>query len=198
MSQNRISNYRETVVPAHTLLHALIEFAQEVAPEFDRDPTCGLEDIGLLFWDEIYYYDSTPKNVIPFAATGGDGVHYSLLVRQGVCELDWPVVMTVPVGAGKLDNWILGENLLDFLHLGCHIGYFGLEGLAYEDRSKVIADFDIADDQLDHFPEKLDILRRVRAKFSLERWSNVEKKIYDLQVRYHHCLDITLSDQRDE
>jgi hypothetical protein len=199
MGADRISDYRKTLVPAHSLLRALMDFSQEVSQEFERDPTCGLDDIGLLFWEEIYYYESTPKNAIPFAVTGGDGVHYSLLVRQGICVTDWPVVMTVPVGAGKLENWVMGENLLDFLNLGCHTGYFGLEGLAYEDdRSEVVAHFGIVDDQLDHWPEKLDLLKRLRAKFELDRWSNVEKKIYDLQSRFHHCLDVIPFDQRGQ
>lgn len=80
---------------------------------------------------EKWGYDSTPVNSQSFAHTGGDGVHFGLIdLGVGISE-DSPVVMTVPMAANP-KNVILGENLFDFLCLGCESGYFMLEQLSYD------------------------------------------------------------------
>jgi len=81
---------------------------------------------------EINRYDPTPRNTTLFGWTGGDGVHFSLLEISDTIQ---PIVMTVPTrfsnSIGDF-NWILGENLNEFLSLGYYNGWFYLENLCYD------------------------------------------------------------------
>ena len=89
----------------------------------------GLACVGLHLDDSPAVYGDTPTNCAPFAYTGGDGCHFSLLQTESVDSSDSPVVLTVPCSPANL---IVGSNLWEFLSLGCHRGYFGLEQLAYK------------------------------------------------------------------
>lgn len=93
------------------------------------------DPIGLLLslpLEPSIYHSCAPSNVLSFATTRGNGVHFSLLLLDGVVSEDSPVVMTVPMAADENTNVIVGENLRDFLALGCRRGYFILEQLAYD------------------------------------------------------------------
>jgi hypothetical protein len=72
----------------------------------------------------------SPTNVLRFAETGGD-VQFGLLLLDGTLSEDSPVIMTAPMAIGDETNFVVGENLGDFLALGCRRGYFILEQLAY-------------------------------------------------------------------
>ena len=78
----------------------------------------GLGSIGLGFCRKLmpnYYESWTPNNCWTFAGTGGDGVHFSLLERDGRIRDDSPVVVTQPAG---FRSCIVGESLYDFLCFG--------------------------------------------------------------------------------
>ena len=82
--------------------------------------------------DKTFRYDSSPINTEVFATTGGDGVHYSILE---ISEKIQPVVMTVPMNFGdsmRDYNWIIGENLIEFLSIGYFNGWFPIEQLCYD------------------------------------------------------------------
>jgi len=81
-------------------------------------------------------YNFTPTNSSTFAGTGGDGVHFGLLHINGEVSDDSPVVMTVPMMFEEA-NVVLGENLLEFLRLGCQVGYFDLEQLVYDKQEAI-------------------------------------------------------------
>jgi hypothetical protein len=74
-------------------------------------------------WD----YHCTPVNGLTFGATGGDGIHLSILTSGPAAGA---VVLTVP--PGDPDNIVLGADFASFLRLG----YFGcfawLEVLAFD------------------------------------------------------------------
>lgn len=75
----------------------------------------------------------TPTNVYPFAVTGGEDTHFSLLIQgEGVTESS-PVVLTVPHSGGEAEesNFIVGDNLHEFLCLGYYRGFFSLEQMAF-------------------------------------------------------------------
>ena len=81
--------------------------------------------------DQTFRYNPTPKNTVVFARTGVDGVHFSILQLNNEIQ---PVVMTVPMNFGGFINeynWILAENLNEFLSLGYFNGWFPLEQLCY-------------------------------------------------------------------
>jgi len=76
------------------------------------------------------YYWCTPKEALTFAATGGDGVHYSYLSSSNLSSSVVPVVMTLP--AAEKHNLVVAENIDEFLGLGYHVGWFGLEQIVYQ------------------------------------------------------------------
>lgn len=135
-------------------------------------------------------YHVTPVNSEPFANTGGDGVHYSLLdLGRGPSDAS-PVVMTVPMNPDK-PNLIVGRDSHDFMCLGCRTGYFWLEQLTY-DRQETIAHLQAPDPGkikelwFDGRPSStqkhlLDLLTR---SFQLTPWDRVAEHLDDLQREY--------------
>ena len=116
----------------HPLLRRLRRLKKEAARRFPDELFPGFERLGLRFdrkLDQSRYSDYTPLNCRTFADTGGDGVHFSLLVLDNLICNSSPVVLTVPPAGVSL---VVGEDLFDFLCLGAHRGYFALEQLAYE------------------------------------------------------------------
>ena len=91
----------------------------------DADPM-GAEHAGLLRAPELRPsgYPQTPEACLPFAWTGGDGVHFSQAPGGAV-------IMTVPM-CPDTPNLALGDNLREFLALGLPEGFFMLEALAYD------------------------------------------------------------------
>ncbi len=109
------------------LVEQLYEFDKQVAKRTFRHPESGLHGLcglglGLMQPPERSYYWCTPTNVLTFAATGGDGVHYSLLIEGDSVDDDSPVIMTLPANMGF--SYGVGENLQRFLQFGYHCGYF--------------------------------------------------------------------------
>jgi hypothetical protein len=106
---------------------------ETAARELTRPPSDpGFGELGLILYselDEFRYGTFTPGNCHTFAHTGGNGVHFSFLTLKGRVDEQCPVVVTNPAAGGL--NFVVGENLHDFLGLGCHRGYFALEQLAY-------------------------------------------------------------------
>ncbi|QIG53265.1 hypothetical protein G6N82_03060 [Altererythrobacter sp. BO-6] len=92
----------------------------------------GLDSFGLLFLETPgpSHYEETPKNCSVFASTGGDGVHYSFLDLGNGISGACPIVMTVPMA--EAPNRVVGRDLLHFLGLGLHSGYFVLEQLQHD------------------------------------------------------------------
>lgn len=88
-----------------------------------------LEAIGLspVFPPERLEYRTTPRNSLTFASTGGDGVHFGVLVDSPDVA---PIVMTVPMMFDR-PNVIVGGSFHEFLRLGARCDYFCLEELAY-------------------------------------------------------------------
>jgi hypothetical protein len=119
----------------HPLLDALRDFDAEAAQRFPADFDNGLGQMGLLLHPRLENcgYWCTPKNSLTFASTGGDGVHFSFIVQSDEIVEDSPVIVTVPANFGEPEdaNFIVADNLRNFLRFGLHRGYFALEQLAY-------------------------------------------------------------------
>lgn len=118
-------------------------------------------------------YSATPAGAIPFASTGGDGVHFSIVPTGGA----WPVVMTAPM-AFTSPNHVVGADLREFLALGCRIGYFRLERLAYSwGRQELIS---MLQTTTEPDPAEQNLLAALVAEFDLEPWPNVEARLTEL------------------
>lgn len=178
------------VMPHNALLRDLIAFADELGGSCGQNHNTVLDDAGLMFSDELTHYDNTPLNVHPFATTGGDGVHYSLLAIEGTVSESSPVVMTVPM-AFDHPNHVIGENLREFMNLGCFSGYFSIEGIAYDYcREEELRRLERHQEPDDAWPEKLRLLRLMRERFSLRPWPQVRSRLAELQARLAPSLVI--------
>ncbi len=195
MTNIRYSTYQKDLIPRHKLLAELIVFSTEIRNHLSHLECSNLDDIGLLFWDQLGYYPCTPTNSIPFATTGGDGVHFGLVPISYLDASKWPVVMTVPMaGHENSANLIVGRDLHDFLCLGCHYGFFALESIAYPYcAQEALSELAMSDDELDHWEQKLELLRELRKRFKLSRWESIEKKLNQLQTEFrpHLIIDET-------
>jgi len=119
----------------HPALARLWSLTEQPLPEADEAYNSYFDSIGLLLPWPLQpggYEWCAPSNVLRFAETGGDGVYFGLLLLDGELSEDSPVVMTVPMAMEGSNNFIVGENLRDFLALGSRRGYFFLEQLAYK------------------------------------------------------------------
>ena len=105
-----------------------------MGPRFSLSPEAVLGDCGLRL--EIppipNYIDwCTPRNVMTFATTGCDSVHYSYLVDGRLPDSACPIVMTLPC-VNEL-SWVIAENFQEFFDYGYYVGWRELEQLYYED-----------------------------------------------------------------
>ncbi|MEO0895307.1 MAG: hypothetical protein AAFY71_02730 [Bacteroidota bacterium] len=82
-----------------------------------------------------FRYDCTPINAVPFAQTGGNGVHFSLLNGKNEKGYSGPIVMTSPMADEY--NIIVSEDFEEFFSLGYYNGWFALEEIAYNLRNAV-------------------------------------------------------------
>jgi hypothetical protein len=185
-------DWRAILLPKHRLLQELVAFHDEIAARTGCDDA--LDDIGLLLDDEPYRYDMTPRNAAPFVTTGGNGCHYSLLMLEDRPPEHYPIVLTVPMALHEDKsryNHIVGEDLGEFLNLGCYFGYFALEGLAFDNlHGETILDLGNAHPLGDEWPERLELLAELRQRFDLKPWPDVAGRLRQLKKQYYDLLDV--------
>ena len=158
----------------------LWSLAERVAVQSDVDPGCVFEDVGLLLHHEPvqWEYSSTPVNSVTFASTGGDGVHYGCVDDSGG---EGFVVMTVPMGFDH-PNVVVGADMVDFLRLGYHCGYFVLEQLSY-----VGLDWPGIDMGSGYGD---DLLRALRTEFDLTPHEEPAAHLAELQIRFGSLVEV--------
>ncbi len=145
----------------------------------DAFAPCGL---GLLAPSEAYPYWCTPTNVVVFANTGGDGVHYSHFqerARDAAC----PIVMTVPLaGSTPVEcNLVVGESFEEFLNIGYYVGWFSLEQLVYE-RAWALSYFGAPDPEQDDWCTPR--LKFAREELCIVPRPPTEKRLAELATKY--------------
>lgn len=169
------------------LKNAVQECAKEIKEEF---PNLFFDFAGIIPDDEIFRYDCTPLNTTIFARTGGDGVHYSFLE---ISETLQPIVMTVPMNFGtsiKDYNWILGDNLNEFLSLGYFNGWFPLEQLCHKkEQDWVIRFYEKENDDKEYQSEgDIQFVRKLRTKLNFEHIPLNLDRIKKLEEMYFEQL----------
>jgi hypothetical protein len=111
----------------HPLLQRLHEVDRHIREHFTLPQYAdeGVGAVGLILRQTLANggYWCSPRNALEFAHTGGDGDHYSLLIKDGIIDESSPVVLTQPPEGA---NIVVGESLYDFLCFGMHGGYFSL------------------------------------------------------------------------
>ena len=184
-------------------LDKLWSIADKEVEKTKRDFSLVFDPIGLMLIRPLAkkYYSSTPINSLSFAQTGGNGVHFSLVLLSGNVSEDSPVVMTVPMNYGKV-NLIVGETLIEFLSLGERLGYFFLEQLVYNEaetiewllnpREFISKEYGVNPSGSfppDSFREQERLLSILREGFELKPWSNLKKRLDELQNKFLGMLE---------
>jgi hypothetical protein len=152
-------------------------------PDPDWDTT--FESIGLFLTAPPHHggYFCTPVNSLEFASTGGDGVHYSLLAIEGAYSDVSPVIMTVPMSMCDTPNLVVGENLKEFLALGCRFGYFCLEQLVY-DPDATLAELETRRFDPDIGETERLLLNKISSHFNIAPWADPRRRLQELASRY--------------
>ncbi|MEK4439009.1 hypothetical protein [Paenibacillus sp. FSL K6-2862] len=144
------------------LLQQLMEWERSFAHEVEY-----LEEPSGLFLGLDYSQDGyfcTPVDSIPFARTGGDGIHFALLTDfGGVKDLEEAVVIRVsPMDTERVR--IIANNINDFFAL-----HFYNESLAWNE-------FQSEDQYLDHLKEE-QTMDRNSEWFDYDRWKFEKGKV---------------------
>lgn len=162
------------------------ELATETKSEF---PNLYFDYAGMIpINDKTFRYDSSPINTEVFATTGGDGVHYSILE---ISEKIQPVVMTVPMNFGdsmRDYNWIIGENLNEFLSIGYFNGWFPIEQLCYDNEWAI--DFYSKENMEEDYQNDADIqfVKKLRSKFGYDHVPLNNERLNELADNYFQYL----------
>jgi hypothetical protein len=145
-------------------------------------------EVGLILRSPVGRLDyyCTPVSCCTFGVTGVDGVHFSLLAIDGDIEEDSPIVMTVPMAFDQ-PNVVVGDNLHDFLCLGCRVGYSVLAQIAGAKAHKLV-DVGANSYSDDLSPSEIAILTLLSADLRLKPWSNPEHRLMELAREYLPAL----------
>ena len=144
--------------------------------------------------DASRYAQATPANCRTFASTGGEGVHFSFLLQDGMVRENSPVIVTIPA---MPPSYVVGENLFDFLCLGSLRGFFALEELAYNQELTLKAftepEWTSTDSRCKAMGFFLDgeaklLLRFLTDELALRPWKNAAR-FAQLQEQYSRLLE---------
>ena len=172
-------------------LQELWDLAAELAQE-NEETSMVFDSVGLCLQMPLvnYAYHCTPVNSSTFATTRGDGVHFGLLHIDGEVIEKSPIIMTVPCNFGGEYNFVVGNDLHDFLCLGCRTGYFSLEDLVWE-REELINELKTPNAQ-SHKDARL--LQHLVTAFDLRPWNSFETKLEQLKKKYLPLLQLPPED----
>lgn len=177
---------REKIIELAEFRKVVEELANETRNEF---PNLFFDYAGLIpINDKSFRYDSSPINTEIFAATGGDGVHFSILV---ISEEIQPVVMTVPMvfGDSMRDfNRIIGKNLHEFLSLGYYNGWFYMEQLCYN--NEWVIDFYSKENLEENYQNEAEVqfVKKIRSKFGYGHIPLNNERLHELEDNYFQYL----------
>jgi hypothetical protein len=105
-------NYGKYEVPP--TLNTLIKLEKEL----DHEGYSMWEVLGFTFEDSHYRYFNTPSDVVVFAMTGGDGIHYGFLTDYGTAaDLEnAPIVEVSPMSFDRPVK-VVANNLKEFIRI---------------------------------------------------------------------------------
>ncbi len=174
--------------------------ANEARRRFPARLVQGFDCLGLIMDRKLVNggYWCTPINSLQFAATGGEGTHFSFLLDGERIDDNTPILATVPNPAEQC-NFVVGDSLFDFLCLGCHRGYFGLEQLASDARRTVGAFSSrrwVPETDADWWfglgvnSDQQPVLDFLRKRLALRPWRNAWSKFCRLQRQHLPRLEL--------
>jgi hypothetical protein len=169
-------------------LRSLRAVVARVAAAHRVQPYEAIWPLGFELLDDLenFGYHCSPVNSLAFGATGGDGVHLSLL--------DGPpspgaIVVTTPTADNP--NSVIAESFADFLRLGYHGGFGWLEELGHS-REDLQAKYTAKPGGLSAAAR--DLLGEIRSTFNLLPYEDVAAHLAALEEHTAHLL---LPDQEE-
>ena len=173
----------------HPLLERLHDVDQHIRKTFKlpRWADAGVGSVGLILYQKLENggYWCSPKNASTFATTGGDGDHYSLLIKDGVINETSPVVLTWP---SEGEQTIVGASLYDFLCFGMHGGYFQVLA-GHTDVPDVKAHELLFHSHVEDYQQE--VLAYMTAQLDLKPWPHAERSVrfQSLQSDFRPLVD---------
>lgn len=145
-------------LPAY--LCKLHHVANDAATKFGSSPDAVFDPCGLILDLPPVQgpYWCTPTNVVTFASTGGDGVHYSYLKHFDSSDGKLPIIMTLP--CADENNIVIAESFEEFFNLGYFVGWFSLEQLVYQEERAISYFANPDEEQRDYAEDRLEFLRK--------------------------------------
>ncbi|RGE41425.1 hypothetical protein DZC30_18540 [Comamonas testosteroni] len=188
-----------TAIPAP--LQTLYDAAANIGMQFEMSPEAVLDYCGLLLEipPQRNYIDwCTPRNVLTFATTGGDSVHYSYLVDERLPEGVCPIVMTLPCvydtltgpdgqSVTKALSWVIAESFQEFFDYGYYVGWFSLEQMYYDEQEGPAYFLQPSEDFGDIGTQQLPLLHRA---LNMKPVPPTLERFAQLQQKYGALLDI--------
>lgn len=140
-------------------------------------------------------YCQAPLNSVKFARTGGDGIHYSFLVLDGHWSELSPVILTYPWRDPDCRNFVVANDLTEFLRLGIRRGYFALWAAVPNERGVAHDPAYLRELESGEFPEDIEpgerkALKRLARRFRLDPLDGVAERLAELRRRYQPLLQI--------
>ncbi len=138
------------------------------------------------------YYWCTPINCRVFAYTGSGGTHFSFLSNEGFVDDTSPVIATLPSDLGC--TVVVGENLLDFLCLGCLRGFYCIEQINHKPNHPLFNSQNFQPNErqarsgFETNEAKEAILNYLRDELSLKPWSDVTNRLAFLEEKYAELI----------
>jgi hypothetical protein len=163
-------------------LDTLRRLVADVAKACKTEPYEVIIDLGFELLDppENFGYHCTPVNALTFGATGGDGVHLSLLDGE---PCNGAVVLTTPNGDNP--NAVVAETFGDFLRLGYFGGWGWLEQLGYVPNPATLQSQYSQEVELAKPARRL--IQDLRSTFALEPFGDVAAHFARLQKYTGGC-----------
>jgi hypothetical protein len=168
-------------------LQTLYDAAAAIGPQFGLSPEAVLGTAACGWRSPVPSYIGwcTPRNVMTFATTGCDSVHYSYLVDERLPGSVCPIVMTLPC-VNEL-SWVIAENFQEFFDYGYYVGWRELEQLYYEDE-KGEACFHEASQSLNNLGmQQLPLLHKA---LNMQAVLPTLQRFGELQKKYQALLNI--------
>lgn len=142
----------------------LIQLEEDLQKEGETLDTIGFRPIVTQF-----AYSITPIDVIPFADTGGDGVHFGFLTDFGkVGNLnDAPIVCVSPTNDPPIR--LIASTLQEFLRMAISVPHVGLLEECWQWNDREMVDGILEEWRSDDYQKKRDkIFKRVREIYNTE------------------------------
>ena len=140
-------------------LEKLHQVADAAAIQFETSADMVFEPCGLILetpqMEQQYW--CTPANVVTFASTGGDGVHYSYLKDFVSANGALPIIMTLP--SADENNVVIAESFEEFFNLGYYVGWYSLEQLVYQEEQAIGYFTDPDEEHRDDAESRLEYMR---------------------------------------